>query len=148
MFDYFLLGSYESVQVKRSVVAQHVIDGSTEFDRQCVHCSSLASFLFQTLGKLFHFVRFPFEDLNRFAKSPAQVGVSHLSSWRTVVLARRGVAPFDQAAVGKKIANAGESLDVLYLVHQRQAQDGSDAGDRSETVVKLRMSDLGLFDQF
>jgi hypothetical protein len=88
----------------------------------------------------------PQEEDRRFREGPCERGMANVRARGPVAFAGRFFGTRDQAAVGDKILDAGETRDGMDLIQQDEAQDVANPGHRLEQVYRLGIVRLGGFD--
>ena len=137
----------EALHVEGSLLGQHEIDGSAELRGKNRQSLGFAVSPGQA-AELLLTLRVAAEEQHRgLGEGPLQMNVSDLGSTRAELLARGAVIALDQAAVGKKVLNSGESADVVDLVEDRERQNLADPRDRAEAMEGVWIVSLGLADQ-
>lgn len=86
------------------------------------------------------------EELGCQGEGPAQMGVADLFAGGSEFLAIRFLDAGDQAAIGGKVLNPGETVDVLDLVKQVEGIDPTHAGDALEQGIGGGVMLLGVGD--
>ena len=110
---------HQSFGVEDGVVAEHVIDGASEFD---VHHGIGLEFVpvhpgFQPLGQRADDRVIAFGNHGRFPEGPAEIGVAELGSAQILLLAAAAGQPLDQPALE-------EQRDQIDRQDRRQRGDG------------------------
>ena len=77
------------------------------------------------------------EEDDGFGEGPLEVDVSDLSTGAALFLSCRFLCGFHKPAVGGKILNFGESLDVVDFVEDAKAENTSYSGNRANSEVGI-----------
>jgi hypothetical protein len=88
----------------------------------------------------------PEKEHRRFREGPLEIGIAPLGPCCPVAFASRFFGTLDEAAIGDEILPAGETLDVVDLIQQDEAQDFPDAGHRLEPIQGIGVVLLRRFD--
>jgi len=134
------------VHIEHRVTPQHVINCTGQFLGQHGQRCARAVFFLQAREVFLARRIVPQKQDGGFRKRPVQVGVTDLGTRGAVSCACGFIRAFDQAAIGDKILHPWETLDVMNLVEQNEAQDFSDPGHDLEQVQGLGIVLLCRFD--
>ncbi len=83
------------------------------------------------------------EEDGSLGEGPLQVDVADLGAPGPELLACGAVVALHEPRVREEVLHPLEASDVVNLIEDRQGQDLSDAGNRAESVVDLRVVLLG-----
>lgn len=128
--------------VERLLTGQHVVNGSTELNRQASVGPRLVVFLFDAGGKVSRRFVGAFQKRNCLAERLFQMPVADLVAAAGVTLAGRTMRSLHQATVRKELTNAGEPIDRLNLVKHRHRKYSAHARYRLQAVKRLGIIDF------
>ena len=138
-----MVSTHHSLEIKRLVSFEHVVNGSAQLDCQIRERASFAVFLLDAIDEIADFRAATLEQRNGFAKRPLKMSVADLLAGAAVAFAGRGVAAFDQPAVRQKFADGGEAFDVVNFVKHCHCENPSDARDGLQSEEVLRIVKFG-----
>ena len=128
------------------VTPQHGINRTAQFLGQHGQRLARAVFFLQSSALLLACRMVPQQQDGGFRKGPLQVRVTALASRGAVAVTGGCLCTCAQAARGDKILHPRETLDVLHLVEQDEAQDVPDPGHGLEHGQSLGIVLLGRCD--
>ncbi len=138
---------HESLEVKRLVPLEHVVDGTTDLGREDTHGFAFPVLALEAQLQALAVRVAPEEERGGFGEGPLEVLVAHLGVAAALRLAIGGPVPLDQAGVGEEVLDPGKAVDGADLVDQRQCQDSADTRDRLQQVECRGVVDLDLLGQ-
>src|SRR5262245_7587754 len=133
----------ETLLVESDLLGQHVVDGPTELGGQDAQGLGLAELLLLLLHPLLGPVAAAQKQAGGLRERPAQVRVADLLATRALLLAGRLVLAADQPGIAEEMTHVGKAADVMDLVKKDEGQDLTDAGNRLQPEIGLRIIDLG-----
>jgi hypothetical protein len=101
------------VQIEHHPAFQHVIDGPREFMGQDRERLALAVLFLESGEILLACGIIPQEEDRGFREGPLEIGIANVGACGPVAFAGRFSGVLDQAAVGDKILDAGETREVM-----------------------------------
>jgi hypothetical protein len=136
------------VQIEPDPAVQPVRDGTREVRGQDRERLARAGCVLESGARRLACGMIPQAEDGGFRDGPRERGMAHFCARSPVACASRGLGTRDQAAVGDKILDAGETRDGMDRIPPHEAQEFANAGHRMEQVdrlglVRLRRVDDG-----
>ena len=139
------LAMEKPVPIEHCVPSQHVIDRSCQFLGEDGSGLAGAVFFLESSEVLLTCRMVPQKQDGSFGKGPFQVCVTDRGPRGSVPFACGFLRTFDQTAIGDKILDPREALDIMNFREQDQAEDLANPGDGLQAVEGLGIVLFGCF---
>jgi hypothetical protein len=127
----------EQFLTKRDLIFNNEITDTSQFITEsfrCKACICLSNFSVIVSSELFIVSA---TQMGRFGKCPAQIPITVFTVAIPFTFAIGQSLGRDTPAIGCKIPDFGETVDITNLQHDRHSQDIADAGDRQQILKRL-----------
>ena len=138
----------ESFYIESLLAPEHVVDGASQFVRQCGQGLRLAVFLFQPCQVSLPLGVVSEETDPGFREGPLQMRVADFVARRTVDFAGGFFLRFHQPAVGCEILDTRETRNVVNFVKKDQRQNLTDPRNRIEQMKRVGVVLFGMTQDF